>query len=88
MSLDKWLKSEDGEKKAGKKKVPSIQVKESKLEVKEKNVGKKPSIRLKKYSLVCTNTKCKYQKTIMKKILAARDNICPRCNKKMKVKEL
>ncbi len=53
----------------------------------KKSQKKKPSIQLTRYTLVCPNAKCKYQKTIMKKLLSEMDKICPRCNKEMKVKK-
>lgn len=88
MGLDKWLKPDDIPKKSKKKGKSSEQVKKSKGEYRqEKTVGKRP-IKLTKFVLVCPNAKCKYQKTIMKKNLSDDDKNCPRCNKKMKAKEV
>ncbi|MFW9900253.1 MAG: hypothetical protein ACFFDY_03070 [Candidatus Thorarchaeota archaeon] len=85
MGLDRWIKSEDIEENSKKKKISPEQVKPSKNKrVKEKD-HKKQSIRLKKFTLVCPNAKCKYQKIIMKKELTDDDKICPRCNKPMKI---
>ncbi|MFX1380776.1 MAG: hypothetical protein ACFFA4_16965 [Promethearchaeota archaeon] len=85
MGLDKWLKSEDEEKKQKKKKA-SDQKSESQIEDIQQKSLEKPLIQLSKYLLICPNTKCKYQKTIMKKELTDIDLTCPRCNKKMKTK--
>jgi len=86
MGLDKWLKSEDELKKSQKKKPSPIQAKKSKGEDIQKEFLKKPSIQLTRYTLVCPNAKCKYQKTIRKKVLTDEDKTCPRCNKTMKTK--
>ena len=88
MGLDKWLKQDDIAKKSKKKEKASEQVRKSKSgHRQDKTDGKRPT-KLSKYVLVCPNAKCKYQKTIMKKILSDDDKNCPRCNKKMKAKEL
>ena len=68
MGLDKWLKSEDELKKSQKKKPTLTQAKKSKGEDTRKEVLKKPSIQLTRYTLVCPNAKCKYQKIIRKKV--------------------
>lgn len=87
MGLDKWLKPDDKVKESKKKEKSSKKVNESKSEHKQdKNLGKRP-IKVKKYVLVCTNAKCKYQKIIMKKNLSNDDKTCPRCNNIMAVKE-
>ncbi|MFX1364687.1 MAG: hypothetical protein ACFFCE_12940 [Promethearchaeota archaeon] len=86
MSLDKWLKSEDEKKKQKKKKETIDQKSENQIEQKQKSSIDKPLIHLTKYILICSNTKCKYQKRIMKKELTDKDLICPRCNKKMNPK--
>jgi hypothetical protein len=88
LSLDKWLKPENGEKKPEKKKDTLNRDKKRETEGKEKKGDKKSSTLLKKYLLVCPNLKCKYQKTIIKKILTDRDIVCPRCTKKLKVRDL
>ncbi|MHA1986715.1 MAG: hypothetical protein ACW98D_08760 [Promethearchaeota archaeon] len=86
MGLDKWLKSEDADKKPkSKKKALEKDIKSSS----KKNVKtdlEKPSSKLIRYSLTCTNSKCKFQKIFMKKQLTEMDKICPRCKKEMKVK--
>ncbi|MFW9882461.1 MAG: hypothetical protein ACFFG0_56080 [Candidatus Thorarchaeota archaeon] len=76
MGLDKWLKTEDIEKKAKKEKNRKTQEKD--LE--------KISVNLTKYMLICTNAKCKFQKIIMKRQLSENDKNCPRCNTQMKIK--
>ncbi len=86
MGLDKWLKSEDKEKRQKKKKEAPDQNSKSKIEEVQKQTFEKPLIQLTKYILICPNAKCKYQKTIMKKELTEDDITCPRCNKKMKTK--
>ena len=87
MGLDKWIKSDNIEKKTKKKKEPTEQVKKNKTkDVKEKLHEKQP-IKLRKYTLVCPNARCKYQKIIMKKEITDDDKICPRCNKMMKTKQ-
>lgn len=86
MGLDKWLKPEVVVKKSKKKKGSHPQVNENKIETETIESLGRLSNTLKKYILVCYNAKCKYQKTIMKKNLTENDEICPRCNKKMKVK--
>jgi len=75
MGLDKWLKPEDVDK-------------DLKKREKQQNLAReRTSINLKKYTLICSNAKCKYQKIIMKKQLTDNDKNCPRCNKEMKIKE-
>ncbi|MFX1501089.1 MAG: hypothetical protein ACFFDH_09020 [Promethearchaeota archaeon] len=86
MSLDKWLKSEDEKKKQKKKKETINQKSENQIEHEQKKSIDKLVVQLTKYILISTNTKCKYQKRIMKKELTDKDLICPRCNKKMKPK--
>lgn len=88
MGLDKWLKPGDKGKKQKKKKESSVQAKEKKSERAQNQGIEKKSIKLTKYRLVCPNAKCKYQKTIMKKVLTDDDKTCPRCSKRMKVKEV
>lgn len=86
MGLDKWLKPEDDANKKIKKKKPLVQAKKSKNEDSQKEILGKQTIKLTKYTLVCPNTKCKYQKIIMKKQLNEIDRKCPRCNKEMNIK--
>ena len=58
MGLDRWIKSEEIEK----KKSPAKQIKKSKSKTKQdKPYVKKPK-GLKKFSLECPNAKCKYRK--------------------------
>ncbi len=85
MGLDKWLKSEDDIIKSKKKK-PSIQDKKRKSEGTPEKLLEKKSVQLTKYTLICQNSKCKYQKTLIKKELTDDDKTCPRCNKIMKTK--
>lgn len=87
MGLDKWLKPEVVEKKLKKKGDLHPKVNENKIETEIIEPLGRLSKSLKKYILICPNAKCKYQKTIMKKQLTKSDEICPRCNKKMKLKE-
>ncbi|MFW9987851.1 MAG: hypothetical protein ACFFC3_04280 [Candidatus Odinarchaeota archaeon] len=86
MSLDKWLKSENEKKKQKKKNEIIDQKPENQIEHEYKKSIDKPLIQLTKFILICPNSKCKYQKIIMKKELSDTDFICPRCNKKMKPK--
>jgi len=86
MGLDKWLKSEDDIKKSTKKKKSPIQDKKSKSEDTPEKLLEKQLIQLAKYILICPNSKCKYQKILMKKELTDDDKTCPRCNKIMKTK--
>ncbi|MFW9938736.1 MAG: hypothetical protein ACFFD5_13895 [Candidatus Thorarchaeota archaeon] len=78
MGLDKWIKTDRVEKKSDKK--PKSQ------KIKQANQVKRPErpLKLSKYILLCT--KCKYQKTLMKKDLEESDRICPKCKNKMKIK--
>ena len=85
MGLDKWLNSEDVEKQ--KKKKPA-EVKKRKNEGDQAPEKKTNISKLIKYTFNCPNSKCKYQKTVMKKVLTDLDKICPRCNKEMKVKRI
>jgi hypothetical protein len=81
LGLDKWIKPEEEKTTKKKKKVEGEQrgKTDSKSEVKE-------PLKLIKYVLICSNSKCKYKKTIVKKILTEKDKICPRCKKEMKIK--
>ena len=82
MGLDKWIKSE-GKEKSPKKEKTQKKVKKAVSTPKLKESRESSKI-LSKIILVCS--KCKYQKTIMKKKLTEQDKICPRCNKPLKVK--
>ena len=86
MGLDKWLKSEGVEKKSKKKKEPAVQPKKQKSGKPQNKVLEKHTINLTKYTLICSNAKCNYQKIIVKKQLTDDDKNCPRCNKQMKIK--
>jgi hypothetical protein len=87
MGLDKWLKPEDTGKNSKKKRISQEIIKESKdNQIKKKN-AEDISRKLMKYTLLCQNKKCKYQKTIVKKLLTEEDKKCPRCEKEMKIKE-
>ncbi len=88
MGLDKWIKPEDADKNPKKKRITSEQVKESINDQKKKNTVDIKSPKLVKYSLVCQNKKCKFQKIMMKKLLTEEDKTCPRCKKEMKLKEV
>ena len=81
MGLDKWIKPEDVKTTKSKKKIeeePKVKT-DSKKETKE-------SSELKKYILICSNSKCKYKKTIVTKTLKEKDKTCPKCKKEMKNK--
>ncbi|MFX1280771.1 MAG: hypothetical protein ACFFA3_15450 [Promethearchaeota archaeon] len=83
MGLDKWLKSDEVDKKQIKK--PNEDKKKKDEELEKSNIKTK-RLKLQKYILNCSNSKCKYQKIVMKKELTDIDKICPRCSKEMKVK--
>jgi hypothetical protein len=87
MGLDKWLKPEDDTNNTKKKRQSPDQTNKSKSEKAQKKLHEKPSTQLTKYTMVCPNAKCKYQKIIMKKNLTDEDITCPRCNKEMKAKK-
>ena len=86
MGLDKWIKSEEANKKPKRKKPTPSKVKKTESKSKIAKTPEKPKIKLTKYTLTCPNSKCKYQKIIMKKQLTEIDKICPRCKKEMNVK--
>jgi len=87
MGLDKWLKSDDKKNDPKNMKIPTKQdEKRKKEQIKNKPVEKQIR-KLIKYTLICANTKCKYQRIIVKKQLGEKDRICPRCGKNMRVKE-
>lgn len=85
MGLDKWIKQEDTKTKAIKKKDEEDQTKNSDSKPKEKQIDKELS-KITKFNLTCSNAKCKYKKTIVKKNITEKDKICPRCKKEMKIK--
>jgi hypothetical protein len=81
LGLDKWMKPEESKTTKSKKKI------EGKPKVKtDSKKGAKESSELTKYILICSNSKCKYKKTIVTKTLKEKDKICPRCKKEMKIK--
>ena len=85
MGLDKWIKPEDTKTKTIKKKDKSDPNKKSDSKPKDKQIDKVIS-KLTKFDLTCPNAKCKYKKTIVKKVLTEKDKICPRCKSEMKLK--
>lgn len=93
LSLDKWLKpekkKEEPKKKVVEKKKPPIkkEIEVSKpTKPKSKKVADTKSITITKYVLVCPKAKCNFQRTLMKKVLTEKDQICPRCKGQMKIK--
>ncbi|MHA1490195.1 MAG: hypothetical protein ACTSRI_11145 [Promethearchaeota archaeon] len=87
MSLDKWLKSEKKEDLAKKKAEEELKkpIKKETRSTKTKTSEKK-AINLIKYSLTCS--KCKYKRTIVKKILSDKDKMCPKCKREMKIRKI
>jgi len=85
LGLDKWIKTEETKNKAIKKKDDDDPRKTSVTKPKDKKNEKEIS-KITKHILSCSNAKCKYKKTIVKKTLTEKDNICPRCKNKMKIK--
>jgi acetyl-CoA carboxylase beta subunit len=81
LSLDKWLKSE----KEGKEKSAIKKEEDKSSKVDEQKQKEKTGSKLQKFMLKCSNSKCNYQKTLMKRELNERDKVCPRCNSKMKI---
>ncbi|MFX0041867.1 MAG: hypothetical protein ACFE8L_03045 [Candidatus Hodarchaeota archaeon] len=96
MGLDKWLKPDEEGKKIKKraKEDKDLSLQKVSKPKKEKNditahkSAERTIKKLSKFELICTNRKCKYQKTIMKKLLTEKDKTCPRCSGIMKVKKL
>ncbi|MFX1378460.1 MAG: hypothetical protein ACFFA4_05150 [Promethearchaeota archaeon] len=87
MGLDKWLKSDDKKNDLKNMKIPTKQVEKRKKEQKKNKTVEQQIRKLIKYTLLCGNTICKYQRIIVKKQLSEKDRICPRCGKNMRVKE-
>jgi len=83
MGLDKWIKPEETVKKSEKKE-DVRSTRKPKTQLVEKKDEKEP-IKLTKFVLICSKTKCKYKKTIVKKELLGKDRICPRCKNDMKI---
>lgn len=93
MGLDKWLKpEEETNKRSREKKDKEITLKKvSKPQKETKDIKAQESVdtkKLSKFELICSNRKCKYRKTIMKKLLTEKDKTCPRCSSVMKIKKL
>jgi hypothetical protein len=89
VSLDKWIKNDKDKKKVIKKPPKKQKVQETieEFELQPPEVDTiKDSRLLTKFSLTCSDSKCKYKKTLKKKILKDKDKICPRCKKEMKIK--
>jgi hypothetical protein len=92
LSLEKWLKPKKKGEKSVDKKSKDVKKKEkrqinkdSTIEISSKS-HTSVAINITKFKLECTKNTCKYQKTIIKKNLADKDKICPRCKSKMKIK--
>ena len=83
LGLDKWIKPDGIGKKSEKKEEVRSTSKPKAQPIRKK--GEKEPIKLTKFVLNCSKTKCKYKKTIMKKELSEKDFICPRCKSEMKV---
>jgi hypothetical protein len=83
--LDKWIKPEETKTKPIKKKDDKELQKTNDIKPKGKESENELS-KITKFILSCSNAKCKYKKTIVKKVLAEKDKICPRCKNEMKVK--
>ena len=83
MGLDKWIKPEGTGTKQSKKKDENEPKKKSDSKPKEKE---KETLKLIKNVLICSNSKCKYKKTIVKKLLTEKDLVCPRCKNEMRLK--
>lgn len=101
MSLDKWLgkeeeeeeEEEQAENEADTEKVSDAPQKtllpSDKQELRGKEEEKRDSNRVKltKYLLSCSNSKCEYKKTLMKRELTGDDKVCPRCKSDMNVRK-
>ena len=93
MSLDKWIKTE---KKKDPPKSPRKEIKKEDLKIdldlpKDDELNQqKPqeSVKITKFLLTCTKKNCNYQRTLVKKKLSEKDQICRKCKSKMKVKEI
>jgi len=83
VGLDKWLKPEEAEKLRKEKKATPIKVAGNKS---DESQIQKVALKFKKYNLICPQARCKYQKTILKKILSDKDKNCPKCNHEMKIR--
>ncbi|MFW9951303.1 MAG: hypothetical protein ACFFKA_14380 [Candidatus Thorarchaeota archaeon] len=81
MGLDKWISPENDVKK---KKLAKKTTDKDSQNQKSKILGDLQT--LSKHTLVCSKSKCKYQKVIVKKNLTEKDKICPKCKSQMKIK--
>ncbi|MFX0076204.1 MAG: hypothetical protein ACFE96_12230 [Candidatus Hermodarchaeota archaeon] len=81
MGLDKWIKPEESQSKPREKKE-----KREPRKVIDSKPEDKGALKLTKNVLICSNSKCKYKKIVVKKTLTDKDLICPRCKKMMKSK--
>jgi len=87
MGLDKWLKPEDANNNSNKKRMAPEWVKKGRNDKEINKIVEKQSTKVMKFTLICQNSKCKFQKIIVKKQLTEEDRTCPRCEKKMKIME-
>ena len=87
MSLDKWINDDKDSKKAKKKppKKEKVEDKFEDFESPEVDIAKDSRLLI-KFVLTCSDSKCKYKKTLKKRTLKDKDKICPRCKKEMKIK--
>lgn len=87
VGLDKWLKPEESGKLRKEKKATPIKVAGNKSDESQTQKIQKVALKFKKYNLICPQARCKYQKTILKKILSDQDKTCPKCNHEMKIRK-
>jgi hypothetical protein len=84
MGLDKWIQSDNDKKKEHKE--PKVNISDRKEQKTNKKRPRESQKQLSKFTLICSNSKCKYQKVLMKRSLDRRDKICPKCKKEMRLK--
>ncbi len=48
---------------------------------------KRGTTKINKFKLVCSNAKCNFEKTLVKKELSPKDRTCPKCKSEMKIKK-
>jgi hypothetical protein len=84
IGLDKWIQSDKDRKKEPKE--PEVKNSERKEQKTNKKRPRESQKQLSKFTLICSNSKCKYQKVLMKRSLDSRDKICPKCKREMKLK--
>jgi hypothetical protein len=101
MSLDKWLgkeEEEEEEEEQAENEVDTKQVSDNfqktllpsdteELKGKEEEKRESSGAKLTKYLLSCSNSKCEYKKTLMKRELTSDDKVCPRCKSDMNVRK-